>query len=233
MLRAVIFDFDGVITDSEILHLRAFNQALAQHGTEITKEDYYKDYLGLTDLDLFNLLVDKSLLKADAREIANLAEQKMQIFEKLAKAEGSIIEGVQDFLQMLKQNNIPMAICSGALLAEIELILEEARLRSFFEVIVSAEQVKKGKPNPEGLLLTLQKLNRSVIPAKAGIQNPILAKQCIMIEDSHWGLEAAKAAGMHTIAITNSYDADQLAMAEKVIAQLSELSIGDLQQLCA
>jgi len=233
MLRAVIFDFDGVITDSEILHLRAFNQALAQHGMEITKEDYYKDYLGLTDLDLLNLLVNESLLKADAREIANLAEQKKQIFEKLAKAEGSIIEGVRDFLQMLKQNNIPMAICSGALLTEIELILEEGRLRSFFEVIVSAEQVKKGKPNPEGLLLTLQKLNRIVSPAQAGIQNPILPNHCIVIEDSHWGLEAAKAAGMHTIAITNSYDADQLAMAEKVVTQLSELSIGDLQHLCA
>ena len=233
MLRAVIFDFDGVITDSEILHLRAFNQALAQHSMEITKEDYYKDYLGLTDLDLLNLLVNESLLKADAREIANLAEQKKQIFEKLAKAEGSIIEGVRDFLQMLKQNNIPMAICSGALLTEIELILEEGRLRSFFEVIVSAEQVKKGKPNPEGLLLTLQKLNRIVSPAQAGIQNPILPNHCIVIEDSHWGLEAAKAAGMHTVAITNSYDADQLAMAEKVVTQLSELSIGDLQHLCA
>jgi len=241
MLQAVIFDFDGVITDSEILHLRAFNQALAQHNMEITKEDYYKDYLGLTDLDLFDLLVAKSLLKADAREIANLAEQKKLAFEKLAKAESSIIKGVRDFLQMLKQNNIPMAICSGALLTEIELILEEGRLRSFFEVIVSAEQVKKGKPNPEGLLLTLQKLNRIVSPAQpvlskaegAGIQNLILPNQCIVIEDSHWGLEAAKAAGMHTVAITNSYDANQLAMAEKVVTQLSELSIGDLQQLCA
>jgi len=134
---------------------------------------------------------------------------------------------------MLKQNNIPMAICSGALLAEIELILEEGWLRSFFEVIVSAEQVKKGKPNPEGFLLTLQKLNRIVSPAQAGIQNLILPNQCIVIEDSHWGLEAAKAAGMHTVAITNSYDADQLAMAEKVVTQLSELSIGDLQHLCA
>ena len=226
MLRAVIFDFDGVITDSEILHLRAFNQALAQHGMEITKEDYYKDYLGLSDLDLLNLLVGKSLLKGDAREIANLAEQKKQAFEKLAKAEGSIIEGVRDFLQMLKQNNIPMAICSGALLAEIELILEEGRLRSFFEVIVSAEQVKKGKPNPEGFLLTLQKLNQDR-------QIPIAGEQCIVVEDSHWGLEAAKAAGMHTVAITNSYDADQLAMAEKVVTQLSELSIDDLQHLCA
>lgn len=231
MLCAVIFDFDGVITDSEILHLRSFNEVLAQSGVEIATKDYYKEYLGLTDLDLFNLLADKNLLEIDARQITNLAEQKKQVFEKLAKTEGRIIEGVRDFLQMLKQNDIPMAICSGALLAEIELILEQARLRPLFEVIVSAEQVKKGKPNPEGFLLTLQKLNH-IVSAEAGIQNPILANQCIAIEDSHWGLEAARAAGMHTIAVTNSYEADGLAMAEKVIDNLRQLSISSLQDLC-
>jgi beta-phosphoglucomutase len=104
-------------------------------------------------------------------------------------------------------------------------MLEEARLRSFFDVIVSAEQVKKSKPNPEGFLLTLQKLNHNR-------QNPILPNQCIVVEDSHWGLEAAKSAGMHTIAVTNSYDAEQLAMAEKVVADLGQLSISDLHELC-
>ncbi len=226
MLRAVIFDFDGVITDSEILHFRSFNQVLAQHGMEITVKDYYKDYLGLTDLDLLNLLVNKGLLELDDEGIKNLAKQKEQAFEKLAQTEGSIIGGVRDFLEMLKQNNIPMAICSGALLAEIELILEDTKLRAFFEVIVSAEYVKKGKPNPEGFLLTLQRLNEKS-------RNPALSSQCIVIEDSHWGLEAAKAAGMHTIAITNSYDAEQLSLAEKVVTHLSQLSIKDLQELCS
>jgi len=233
MLRAVIFDFDGVITDSEILHLRAFNRVLAQYGIEIKTKDYYKDYLGLTDVDCFQLVANKGRLGLDGREIENLVKQKNQVFQELAKTEGRIIEGVRDFLEMLRQNNVPMAICSGAVLAEIALILEEARLRPFFAVIVSAEQVKRGKPNPEGFLLTLQKLNRIVSPAEAGIQNPILPNQCIVIEDSHWGLEAAKAAGMHTIAVTNSYDADQLALAEKIVTQLSELTIDDLQQLCA
>ena len=232
MLRAVIFDFDGVITDSEVLHLRAFNRVLAQYGIEITTKDYYKDYLGLTDVDCFKLLIRQGRLKTPEQEIENLVKQKNQIFEELAKTEGRIIEGVRDFLEMLRQNNVPMAICSGAVLAEIALILEEARLRSFFAVIVPAEQVKRGKPNPEGFLLTLQKLNRIVSPVEAGIQNPILPNQCIVIEDSHWGLEAARAAGMHTIAVTNSYDADQLVPAEKIVTQLSELSIDDLQKLC-
>ena len=226
MLRAVIFDFDGVITDSEILHLRAFNRVLAQYGIEIKTKDYYKDYLGLIDVDCFQLVANKGRLGLDGREIENLVKQKNQVFQELAKTEGRIIEGVRDFLEMLRQNNIPTAICSGALLTDIELILEEARLRSFFDVIVSAEQVKKGKPNPEGFLLTLQKLNHDQ-------QISIAGEQCVVIEDSHWGLKAAKAAGMHTIAVTNSYDAEQLTMAEKIVTQLDELSIDDLQKLCA
>jgi len=226
MPGAVIFDFDGVITDSEILHLRAFNRVLAQHNIDITTKDYYKDYLGLTDFDCFKALVDEGRLKPDAQGIKNLVKQKNLVFEELVKTEGRIIEGVRDFLDVLKRNDIGMAICSGALLAEIELILKQSRLRPFFEVIVSAEQIKEGKPNPEGFLLALQRLNEER-------ENPILADECIVIEDSHWGLEAAKAAGMHTIAVTNSYAADQLAMAEKIVTRLDELSIGDLRRLCA
>jgi beta-phosphoglucomutase len=226
MFRAVIFDFDGVITDSEVLHLRSFNQVLAQYGVEISTKDYYKEYLGLSDFDCFKALINKKVLQKPAKGIENLAKEKTEVFEKLAKTEGRIIEGVRDFLQMLSQNNIPMAICSGALLAEIELVLEQARLRPFFEVIVSAEFVKKGKPSPEGFLLTLRKLNRNR-------QNPILSNQCIVIEDSHWGLEAARAAGMHAVAVTNSYDADQLTLAEKIVTRLGDLSIDALQKLCS
>jgi len=225
MLKATIFDFDGVITDSEILHLRAFNNTLAQFGIEISMKDYYREYLGLTDADCFRLVAKRHHLPVHCQEIEGLMKQKSQFFEQLAKTEGRIIEGVSEFLRMLQRNNVPMAICSGALLAEIELILEEARLRELFTVIVSAEQVKKGKPDPQGFLLTLQKLNHNR-------QKPIAAKECIVIEDSHWGLQAARAAAMHTVAVTNSYDADQLSLAEKIVARLDELSIEELQQIC-
>ena len=226
MLRVVIFDFDGVITDSEILHLRTFNRVLAQFDIEIATEEYYKNYLGLTDLECFKAVTDKNQTGLDEHQIGNLIRQKNQMFRELAKTEGRIIEGVRDFLQLLKQNNIPMAICSGALRTEIELILEEARLRSLFEVIVSADQVRKGKPDPEGFIVTVKKLNQKS-------SNSIAGSQCVVIEDSHWGLEAAKAAGMHTIAVTNSYDAEQLASAEKIVTHLDELSVGDLQKLCS
>jgi len=226
MLRAVIFDFDGVITDSEILHFRAFNQVLAQYGIELTKQEYYKTYLGFNDADCYKLLIGQGLLKTDQQQIENLIEQKKQIFKQLAQTEGRMIEGVRDFLTMLEENSIPMAICSGSLLTEVEMVLEEARLRHLFEVIVAAEHVKKGKPDPEGFLLSLQRLNENR-------EEAITGNHCIAIEDSHWGLEAAKAAGMHTVAVTNSYNAEQLSMAEKIVDRLNELSMNDLQQLCS
>jgi beta-phosphoglucomutase len=226
MLKAVIFDFDGVITDSEVLHLRAFNQSLVPYGVEISSKDYYKNYLGFSDFDCYKALVDNGLLKIDEQQIDGIVKKKSKIFEELTKTEGRTIEGVHEFLQMLEDNNIPMAICSGSLLVEIEVILEESGLRHFFTEIVSAEQVKKGKPHPEGFLLSLKKLNKKSRP-------PIAAGECIVIEDSHWGLQAGKAAGMHTIAVTNSYDAEQLTLAEKIVSRLNELTIDELQQICA
>ena len=226
MLKAVIFDFDGVITDSEVLHLRAFNRSLTRYGVELTTKDYYQNYLGFSDFDCYKMLITQGLLKIDEQQIGDIIKEKSQIFEELTKTEGRTIEGVHEFLKMLEQNQIPMAICSGSLLVEIELMLDEARLRHFFTAIVSAEQVKKGKPHPEGFLLALRKLNDHCQP-------PIAANECIVIEDSHWGLQAAEEAGMHTIAVTNSYDAEQLSQAEKVVARLNELSMADLRQLCA
>ncbi len=253
MLRAVIFDFDGVITDSEILHFRAFNAVLTQYGFQLTKPEYYKKYLGMSDADCFRALIAEGRLPIppervagippadciesvppstrgqDARATAlikSLGQQKTRVFEKLAKTEGKIIEGVREFLDTLSAAKVPIAICSGALRAEIELILEEAGLRRYFEVIVSAEEVIRGKPDPEGFLLALEKLN-DLWP------EPITAEHCIVVEDSHWGLKAARVAGMRTIAVTNTYDAAQLQQADKVVARLDELTMNDLRQICS
>jgi beta-phosphoglucomutase len=226
MLRAVIFDFDGVITDSEILHFRAFNAVLGRLGVELTTQDYYKMYLGLTDIDCFRMLIRQGLLKIDQGRIPDLLHKKKVVFEELAKTEGRLIEGARDCIGMLAENRIPMAICSGSLLPEIEVVLEDAKLREFFEVIVSAEYIRAGKPNPEGMLLTLKRLNENRREA-------IHSGECVVIEDSSWGLEAAKAAGMHTVGVTNSYDAAQLGLAEKIVGNLAELRISDLQELCA
>lgn len=223
MLKAVIFDFDGVITDSEMLHLRAFNEALVPYGINIKKEDYYSEYLGLTDRDLLKTLFEKGILKTEASELEKILKQKKAIFAKLAKSESQIIDGVREFLQLLSENKIPMAICSGALLGEIELILNQTGLRKYFETIVSAQDVAKGKPDPEGFVLALKKLKEN--------NSSIEPQDCIVIEDSRWGLEAAKAAGMKTVAVTNSYDEKELSAADKITDNLSKLTICDLEKI--
>lgn len=225
MFEAVIFDFDGVITDSEMLHLYTFNDILAQYDVEITEEDYITEYLGLTDFDLFELLIDAGDLKIPKSEIAKLIKDKALAFRNLAKTQAPIIGGVEVFLQMLKNNHIPTAICSGACLSDINVILKAAGLDSFFQAIVAADHVQKGKPDPQGFLLALDKLNENN-------RSAIAAESCIVIEDSGWGLEAAVAAKMHTIAVTNSYSADELKLAQKIVTRLDELTVDDLRNLC-
>jgi HAD superfamily hydrolase (TIGR01509 family) len=224
MLRAVIFDFDGVIADSEIMHFKAFNESLQPYQIQISKQDYYGQYLGLTDRDLLQTLANEGILKAEPQELDGIAENKKSIFEELAKT-APIIDGVRDFLALLAENQIDIAICSGALLAEIELMLDKADLRHYFQAIVSAEHVAKGKPAPDGFLLALKKLNEG--------KNPFIKPgECVVIEDSRWGLEAARAAKMHTIAVTNSYSADELGLADKIVDVLTELTIENLKKLC-
>jgi beta-phosphoglucomutase len=226
MLGAVILDFDGVITDSEILHFRAFNAVLSHYGFQLTRQEYYRDYLGMSDADCYRALLEEGRLALAETQIPDLVQQKTRVFEQLARTEGRIIEGVREFLDRLSAGRIPVAICSGALRAEIELILEEAQLRGCFDVVVSAEEVKRGKPDPEGFLLALQRLR------DVGTE-PLAPENCVVIEDSHWGLKAARAARMHTVAVTNTYGRDQLKLADKVVNRLDELTLDDLRQLCS
>jgi beta-phosphoglucomutase len=108
---------------------------------------------------------------------------------------------------------------------EIETILQKAGLQGYFETIVSAEQVEKNKPAPDGFLLALERLNENHTPA-------IEPGECIVVEDSHWGLEAANAAKMKSVAVTNSYSADILKPYDAVVDNLSELTIEQLNKIC-
>jgi beta-phosphoglucomutase family hydrolase len=226
MLKAVIFDFDGVLVDSEMLHYQAFDNIFRPLGVQISVREYYDRFVGMTDEELFRLLDKEKNLHLSEQQLQKLFREKATSFKRLASTQAAIIEGVPKFLNLLADNKIPMAICSGALLDEIEMILKGAGLRDFFDVIVSAEQVKKGKPDPEGFLLALKLLNKKTT-------QQIKPQDCIVIEDSHWGLEAARNAGMHPVAVTNTYSADQLKPADKIIAGLSELTLPILKALCS
>lgn len=225
MLEAVIFDFDGVLVDSENLHYQAFNRTLTKFNYQLSIRDYYDRFLGLSDQELLRVVDKEGKLSLSNQQFEKLLGEKANLFKEMAATEAGIIEGVPQFLNMLAGNKIPLAICSGALLPEIEMILKGALLREFFAVIVSAEQVEKGKPDPEGFLLALKLLNKK-------LHKSIKPENCVVLEDSHWGLEAAKAAGMRAVAITNTYAAEHLKPADKVITHLSNLSLAELNSLC-
>lgn len=126
---------------------------------------------------------------------------------------------------MLKTGGIKIGIYSGASRDDIELMLEDSDFADCFDVIVCADDVEKGKPDPEGYIKALALINKKY-------NSEIHASQCIVIEDSQWGINAAKKAGMRIIGVTNSYPADELEDADLIIDSVSDLTISDLERLC-
>ena len=226
MLRAVIFDFDGVIADTEYLHFKAFNMVFDKLGVNITKDKYYSDYLGFSDIDCIRAVNKDYNLGLGIADYKAIIAKKSKVFDKLAVKEGDIIEGAAEMINMLRQNSVRIGICSGALLNEIKLMLSMSGFSEAFEVIVAADHVSKGKPDPEGYLLALERLNSNG-------DMKINPQECIVIEDSQWGLEAAGAANMRRIAVTNTYHEDILApIAEMTVSNLADVSMEKIKSLC-
>ena len=225
MLQAVIFDFDGVVADSELLHYQALNTIFKRFGVDIPQAVHWDKYLGFSDLENIEAVNRDYNMGLDAAAIAEQIAEKKIVFDELAATDSMIIDGVAEFIAMLTASQVRLAICSGALRSDIDLMLNGADFKDAFEVIVTADDVNHGKPDPEGYLLALEKLNASG-------RTPIQAGDCIVIEDSHWGLEAAAAADMNPIAVTNTYSRDELdGKAKKIVDRLDELTMADLRQI--
>ena len=226
MLQAVIFDFDGVICDSELLHYKALNAVFNRYDVDVPKEVHWDKYLGYNDLDNVEAVNDDYKMGLNEEQVHHILTEKKAVFEQLVIKETVIFDGVTEFIQMLIDHKIRRAICSGARRSDIDLMLSAAPFPDAFETIVSADDVRHGKPDPEGYLLALSGLNKND-------NSTIKASECIVIEDSHWGLEAAAVAGMNPIAVTNTYSRDQLdSKAKKIVDRLDELTIDDLNSLC-
>lgn len=221
MLQAVFFDFDGVIADSEPLHLRAYQSVLERDGIKLTREEYYQRYLGYDDVGLFQALAKDRGVKADSDRIDDWIEAKSEIIEELLSSGGVLFPGAADCVKLCA-TRVPLAVASGALEPEIEMVLEHAGLRECFKVIASASDGVRGKPAPDLYLLAMAKLRdvKTVDP-----------RSCIAIEDSHWGLEAARAAGLLCVAVTHTYPAAELSGAHRVVDRLSELTIPALEEI--
>lgn len=220
-MRAVIFDFDGVIADTEPLHFESLRRTLADIEIILTEKDYYADYLGFDDRGCI-----LEALRINRRPIASslveeLMAKKAAAYLTSIKDHLVIFPGVREFVEHTAAT-YPIAIASGALRAEIELVLEQIGIRKAFRHITSAEDVTCGKPNPEPFLQALAGLNRqhsaSSIPPDA----------CLVIEDSRPGIQAARSAGMKVLAVTNTHTVQDLHEADAISYSLSETRLDDL-----
>lgn len=224
MLKAVIFDFDGVIVDSEPLHYRAFQRVLEPLGAGYSWDDYIKTYMGFDDRDAFREAFAQAGLDLDDSRLHELITAKADLFQHVA-AEGVIpYPGVCDLVRAIA-GKLPLAICSGALRSDIEPILATLGLNGCFDCMVTADDVPHSKPDPASYMEAVKRLQ---LRFPDGMITPGLA---VAIEDTPAGIASAKGAGLKVVAITNSYPADMLAEADAVVTSLEELGIENLCRL--
>ncbi len=218
--KAIIFDFNGVIVDDEPLHLELFRKILKEEFIFLTDEDYHEKYLGLDDRGCFTAVLCDNSRTPDAADdvfIQTLIDRKAEYYREEISQRMLLFPGVVDLIKRLAEQ-YPVAIASGALRGEIEYVLEHGGIRDCFKIIVAAEDVHDCKPDPEGYDKALEQLNYV-------LNTEIQPSECMVFEDSVAGSEAAKAAGMYCVAVTNSYGAEQLSAADLIVTTLEGFQV--------
>ena len=221
-MRAVIFDFDGVIADTEPLHFESLRRTLADIEIMLTEQDYFADYLGFDDRGCILEALQINCRPISPSLVEELMAKKAAAYLASIKNHLVIFPGVREFVEDAAAS-YPIAIASGALRAEIELVLEQIGIRKAFRHITSAEDVTCGKPNPEPFLQALAGLNRQHSAA------PISPDFCLAIEDSLPGIRAARSAGMKVLAVANTHTVQDLHEAHTISYSLSETRLKDLR----
>lgn len=210
-VSAIVFDFDGVLADSEPLHLRTYQHVLADLGISVGRDEYYARYLGFDDAGAFRAIAAARGERWDDRQIAALVARKTEVFDELLESGGMLYPNAAACVDRLAQR-FPLGIASGALKHEILSILRGSGLDRHFRFVVAAGDTSRSKPAPDPYRLAAELHG---LPPGA----------CLAIEDSRWGIESAKAAGLRCIAITNTYPAHELTMADEVITSLDEFTL--------
>ncbi|MFQ5682393.1 MAG: HAD family hydrolase [Candidatus Binatia bacterium] len=224
MLRAIIFDFNGVLVNDEPIHLELFQKVLREEGITVSEKDYYERYLGMDDRGCFKAVYHDCGRQLSNPSLADLIQRKATYYRETIKNKVAVFPGVKQLVPFLA-SRFPLAIASGALKGEIKMILDHLDLRQYFRVIVSAEDVNEGKPHPEIFNKALSLINENQS------DHPIQPLECLVIEDSKEGLEGAHRAGMKCLAVANSHPAKELNAAEAVVNGLNEVTETFLEQL--
>ena len=223
MLKAIVFDFDGVIVDSEPLHYQAFLALARGFGLDFTYEEYARKYIGYDDRDAFRaMLVELDGSHVDEDRLAELGRKKSDVFQSIADAGVRAYPGVLDLIHRAAAV-MPLAIASGATRKDLELVLGKFGLGDRFEPIVSADDVAHSKPDPQTYVLAVRGLARR----HRGLA--IQPVDCLAIEDTAAGIDSARAAGLRTLGVAHTGPASQIGHADQVVAALADLDLETLR----
>jgi HAD superfamily hydrolase (TIGR01509 family) len=220
LLRAIIFDFDGILVDSEPLIMKLVQEMAAQEGWTVSEEEYYRDYLALDDRAIVEHLYRRHGRSLNIARRDELLAWKAHAYEKIIHDGLPPIPGAAEFVLRAAQR-FPLAIASGSLRAEIEHLLEKLDLREKFAVMATADDCERSKPDPEVYLKALTRLQE--LPQ---LHEPLLAAgECLAIEDAPLGVAAAQAAGMKCLALAHSRPHAELQHADWVVHQFADVNL--------
>ena len=207
-VRAHIFDFDGILADTERLHWQAMQDVLKPLGATFSWERYQRIYIGFDDRDALRAAMEDAGKRVDDAELRVLVKKKAEAFlDRVSRAEIPPFPGAVDSVRAAAAAG-PVALCTGAVSGDVEPLLKGFGIRDLFAIVVTAEDVSRSKPDPESYVLVAQKLG-------------IPAQHCLAIEDTPHGLQAARGAGCQTLGVAQTHAAKDLApFADRVIESM-------------
>jgi beta-phosphoglucomutase len=215
--EAVLFDFDGILVDSEPMHHRAFTEVLDPLGMGFPWKEYVETYMGFDDRDAFREAFRAKGVDLDEENLAKLVAAKSRSFQEGIRNGVTVYRGAVPMIESLHAAGRPLALCSGALRSDIDPILTQLGVARCFDAIVSADDVRRSKPDPESYALAFARLSARyatllTVPGKS-----------IAVEDTPAGIRSAKGAGLRVLAVTNSYGAGELAEADWIADSLENV----------
>lgn len=217
ILKAIIFDFDGVIADTEPVHMEAWLSVLEPLGISFDDEEYRENYLGRSDYEFLETLGHIHRHHFSTGDKSRFLSEKLSVSLNLLEGGIPLLPGVNEFVEDASKKYL-LAICSGAQRGEIEFILKKLKWLHMFNPIIAADSVKRGKPDPEGYIRALEGLiERS--------DDVILPENVLAIEDSPKGIAAAHAAGLKCLAIADALSKEELSEADWCVGNIAEFNL--------
>lgn len=221
-MRAMIFDFDGVIVDSEPLILKLTQQMAQREGWSITPEEYYRDYLALDDRGIVELLYKSHGRPVDVARRDELVHWKARMYQESIRDGLPAMPGAVEFVRQ-RARRYALAIASGSLREEVEPLLCKLKLRDEFKVLATADDCERSKPDPAVYLLALKRLRKL-----DGFVN-LQTKECLAIEDAPAGVRAAHAAGMKCLGLAHSRPLEELRHADWRYSNFAEVNFEEIR----